>query len=194
MLLDEDAVGNVGLYPWNARHPIVLDMSAALALGYSPIGGYAATVADEVEWLVTATGGADAAKLRATTTLSSRRSSRTPRRIASSRPACPERVPHAVARRLRRPSHSGHSGTVSVQVSGREHLALCPREPLSVYQTCNDGAAGTGQVVVTRSATPLRVVDQAEERLGDRVGCGRAAGDAEVDGSTVSTGPTSSLV
>ena len=64
VLLDGDAVGNVGLYPWNARHPIVLDMSAALALGYSPIGGYAATVADEVEWLVTAaTGGADAAKL-----------------------------------------------------------------------------------------------------------------------------------
>jgi nucleoside-diphosphate-sugar epimerase len=64
VLLDGDPVGNVGLYPWNARHAIVLDMSAALALGYSPIGGYAATVADEVEWLVTAaTGGADAAKL-----------------------------------------------------------------------------------------------------------------------------------
>ena len=39
-------------------------MSAALALGYSPISGYAATVADEVEWLVrAATGGAHAAKL-----------------------------------------------------------------------------------------------------------------------------------
>jgi len=64
VLLDGDAVGNVGLYPWNARHPIVLDMSAALALGYSPIGDYAETVADEVEWLVTAaTGGADAARL-----------------------------------------------------------------------------------------------------------------------------------
>jgi nucleoside-diphosphate-sugar epimerase len=64
VLLDGDPVDDVGLYPWNARHPIVLDMSAALALGYSPIGGYASTVADEVEWLVTAaTGGADAAKL-----------------------------------------------------------------------------------------------------------------------------------
>jgi nucleoside-diphosphate-sugar epimerase len=64
VLLDGDAVGNVGLYPWNARHPIVLEMSAALALGYSPVGDYADTVTDEVEWLVTAaTGGPDAARL-----------------------------------------------------------------------------------------------------------------------------------
>ena len=64
VLLEGDPVGDVGLYPWDARHAIVLDMSAALALGYSPVGGYAATVADEVEWLVTAaTGGADAARL-----------------------------------------------------------------------------------------------------------------------------------
>jgi nucleoside-diphosphate-sugar epimerase len=63
VLLD-DAVGNVGLYPWDARHPIVLDTSAALALGYSPVGSYAETVGDEVDWLITAaSGGVDAAHL-----------------------------------------------------------------------------------------------------------------------------------
>jgi nucleoside-diphosphate-sugar epimerase len=64
VLLDGDAIGNVGLYPWDARHPIVLDTSASLALGYRPVGDYAATVVDTVEWLVEAArGGPDAAKL-----------------------------------------------------------------------------------------------------------------------------------
>ena len=64
VLLDGDAVGNVGLYPWDAGHPIVLDTSAALALGYQPVGDYAATVVDTVEWLVeSARGGPDAPKL-----------------------------------------------------------------------------------------------------------------------------------
>ncbi len=64
VLLDGDAIGNVGLYPWDARHPIVLDTSASLALGYQPVGNYAATVFDTVEWLVEAArGGPDAAKL-----------------------------------------------------------------------------------------------------------------------------------
>jgi nucleoside-diphosphate-sugar epimerase len=64
VLLDGDAIGNVGLYPWDARHPIVLDTSASLALGYQPVGDYAATVVDTVEWLVEAArGGPDAAKL-----------------------------------------------------------------------------------------------------------------------------------
>ena len=66
VLLDGDAVGNVGLYPWDAGHPIVLDTSAALALGYRPVGDYAATIADTVDWLVeSARGGPDAAKLPA---------------------------------------------------------------------------------------------------------------------------------
>ena len=64
VLLDGDAVGNVGLYPWDAGHPIVLDTSAALALGYQPVGDYAATVVDTVDWLVeSARGGPDASKL-----------------------------------------------------------------------------------------------------------------------------------
>ncbi len=52
VLLDGDAVGNVGRHPWDRRPPVVLDTSAALALGYVPVGDYAATVADEVDWLV----------------------------------------------------------------------------------------------------------------------------------------------
>lgn len=32
--------------------PIVLDTSAARALGYQPVGDYATTVAEEVSWLV----------------------------------------------------------------------------------------------------------------------------------------------
>jgi hypothetical protein len=32
----------------------VLDMTAAGELGYAPVGDYATTVADEVDWLVTA--------------------------------------------------------------------------------------------------------------------------------------------
>ena len=54
VLLDGDAVGNVGLHPWDRRPPTVLDTSAAVALGYSPVGDYATTVADEVAWLLTA--------------------------------------------------------------------------------------------------------------------------------------------
>jgi nucleoside-diphosphate-sugar epimerase len=66
VLLEGDAIGNVGLYPWDARHPIVLDTSASIALGYAPVGDYATTITDTVDWLVEAAGGGhDAAKLPA---------------------------------------------------------------------------------------------------------------------------------
>jgi nucleoside-diphosphate-sugar epimerase len=52
ILLDNAPADGVGRTPWDAPHPIVLDTSAALELGYEPVGDYAATVADEVEWLV----------------------------------------------------------------------------------------------------------------------------------------------
>ena len=57
VLLD-DATGSrsLGAHPWDAEHPIVLDTSAAVELGYMPAGDYATTVADELDWLV-ATGG-----------------------------------------------------------------------------------------------------------------------------------------
>lgn len=39
-------------YPWHRLLPMVLDMGAAYALGYQPVGDYATTVADEVRRLV----------------------------------------------------------------------------------------------------------------------------------------------
>lgn len=47
----------LGRHPWDTRFPIVLDMTAALDLGYLPVGNYAATVAAEVEWLTSAAAG-----------------------------------------------------------------------------------------------------------------------------------------
>jgi nucleoside-diphosphate-sugar epimerase len=61
VLLDEE--GPLGQTPWDAPHPIVLDMSAATELGYEPVGDYATTVAEEVEWLVSATRGGEGAEL-----------------------------------------------------------------------------------------------------------------------------------
>jgi nucleoside-diphosphate-sugar epimerase len=49
VLVDDESIGAT---PWDATHPIVLDLSAAQELGYVPAGDYAATVAEEVEWLV----------------------------------------------------------------------------------------------------------------------------------------------
>ena len=54
MLLDDGADETLGRHPWDSRHPIVLDMTAAIDLGYTPVGDYATTVANEVEWLVSA--------------------------------------------------------------------------------------------------------------------------------------------
>jgi nucleoside-diphosphate-sugar epimerase len=49
VLVDDESPGAT---PWDAEHPLVLDTSAALALGYTPAGDYASTVAEEVDWLV----------------------------------------------------------------------------------------------------------------------------------------------
>jgi nucleoside-diphosphate-sugar epimerase len=55
------AQSTLGRHPWDRPHPIVLDMTAATGLGYTPAGDYAATVAAEVDWLIVAArGGADA--------------------------------------------------------------------------------------------------------------------------------------
>lgn len=54
VLLDDDAPEGLGRHPWDPGHPIVLDLSAAAELGYAPVGDYAATVASEIQWLVTA--------------------------------------------------------------------------------------------------------------------------------------------
>jgi nucleoside-diphosphate-sugar epimerase len=63
ILLDEDADPVLGWHPWDRRHPIVLDTAASLALGYRPVGDYAATVPDIVDWLVSARRGDGRAEL-----------------------------------------------------------------------------------------------------------------------------------
>jgi nucleoside-diphosphate-sugar epimerase len=59
LLLDDGAHERLGAHPWDAPNPIVLDMTAALELGYTPAGDYATTVVEEVEWLVAAARGGD---------------------------------------------------------------------------------------------------------------------------------------
>jgi len=55
VLVDDDSLGR---HPWDSVPPVVLDTSAALALGYTPTGDYAATVASELDWLIER-GGSD---------------------------------------------------------------------------------------------------------------------------------------
>jgi nucleoside-diphosphate-sugar epimerase len=62
ILLDDDADQALGRHPWDAAHPIVLDMTAAGELGYTPVGDYATTVAEAVAWLVSAANGGDGAR------------------------------------------------------------------------------------------------------------------------------------
>jgi nucleoside-diphosphate-sugar epimerase len=63
VLLEDGADETLGRHPWDTPHPIVLDMTEAAALGYEPVGDYAITVVEEVEWLVSAArGGEGAAK------------------------------------------------------------------------------------------------------------------------------------
>jgi nucleoside-diphosphate-sugar epimerase len=57
VLLDDGVDEGVGRHPWNTEQAIVLDTSAAAELGYTPAGDYAATVAAEVDWLVSAACG-----------------------------------------------------------------------------------------------------------------------------------------
>jgi hypothetical protein len=52
VLLEGDAIGTLGKHPWDVPHPIVLDMTAAIALGYEPVGTFEETVRAQVEWLV----------------------------------------------------------------------------------------------------------------------------------------------
>lgn len=56
VLLDGAAPAGLGHTPWSTSSPIVLDTSAAEALGYRPVGGYATTVGETVDWLVRTAG------------------------------------------------------------------------------------------------------------------------------------------
>jgi nucleoside-diphosphate-sugar epimerase len=63
VLLGDEATAGLGQHPWDVPYPIVLDLTAATDLGYTPAGNYAATVADAVEWLVAAAHGGDGADI-----------------------------------------------------------------------------------------------------------------------------------
>ena len=52
VLLDDPAPPGLGAHPWDRIPPVVLDTGAALRLGYVPVGDYATTVTDELDWLV----------------------------------------------------------------------------------------------------------------------------------------------
>ena len=47
----------LGRHPWDTKFPIVLDMAAALDLGYVPAGDFPTTVAAEIKWLTSAAAG-----------------------------------------------------------------------------------------------------------------------------------------
>ena len=51
ILLDDGTHPALGRHPWETAFPIVLDTTAATRLGYAPVGDYASTVAESLEWL-----------------------------------------------------------------------------------------------------------------------------------------------
>jgi nucleoside-diphosphate-sugar epimerase len=52
ILLDSSSDPTLGRTPWNLSPPMVLDTTAAAALGFEPVGTYSQTVAEEIDWLV----------------------------------------------------------------------------------------------------------------------------------------------
>ena len=54
-ILDSTADPELGRYPWLTAHPIVLDTSASIRLGYVPVGSGLDLLPDEIYW-VTAHG------------------------------------------------------------------------------------------------------------------------------------------
>jgi nucleoside-diphosphate-sugar epimerase len=53
VLFDDAGAPGLGATPWDRTSPVVLDMTAAAALGYQPVGDYATTVTSELDWLTT---------------------------------------------------------------------------------------------------------------------------------------------
>ncbi|SDP40748.1 Nucleoside-diphosphate-sugar epimerase [Arthrobacter sp. ok909] len=52
ILLEAGDHPELGAHPWNFTPPLVLDTQASTALGYVPVGTYAATVTAEIDWLL----------------------------------------------------------------------------------------------------------------------------------------------
>lgn len=57
VLLDDADPEWLGRHPWDTRPPFILDPTAAADLGYVPVGDYAATVVEELDWLVAGATG-----------------------------------------------------------------------------------------------------------------------------------------
>ncbi|MFI6778986.1 hypothetical protein [Nocardia sp. NPDC050412] len=60
VLLDDHPLGGT---PWDSTTPVVLDTSAAIALGYQPVGDYATTVAAQLDWLTSAARSGDISRI-----------------------------------------------------------------------------------------------------------------------------------
>ncbi|WP_218020101.1 NAD-dependent epimerase/dehydratase family protein [Nocardia anaemiae] len=60
VLLDDQPLGRT---PWDSAHPVILDTSAAAALGYQPVGDYATTVAAQLDWLMSAARSGDPSRI-----------------------------------------------------------------------------------------------------------------------------------
>ncbi len=63
VVLDDDLPLPLGWHPWDRRPPVVLDTSAALGLGYRPVGDFASTIVDELDWLTAIAATARPARL-----------------------------------------------------------------------------------------------------------------------------------
>ncbi|SDB87645.1 Nucleoside-diphosphate-sugar epimerase [Sanguibacter gelidistatuariae] len=50
-LLDDASVSERGAHPWQSVHPIVLDTSAAVRLGYAPVGDGLDLLTEEIDWV-----------------------------------------------------------------------------------------------------------------------------------------------
>lgn len=61
--LAPDEHPTLGATPWDAPAPVILDTSAAIALGYQPIGNYASTVRAQNDWLITTAHNGDPTQL-----------------------------------------------------------------------------------------------------------------------------------
>jgi len=53
--LGDDVDPALGWHPWDRRYPVVLDTTAAVQLGYQPVGNYQTTVGSAIDWLVRVT-------------------------------------------------------------------------------------------------------------------------------------------
>jgi nucleoside-diphosphate-sugar epimerase len=65
LLLLPEASSGLGRSPWDTSVPVILDTSAALELGYRPVGDYSSTVREEIDWLADIAFGGNGVRLSA---------------------------------------------------------------------------------------------------------------------------------